>query len=254
MHLHGTWMYLENGAGAYLPRKHTVLVKPAERVSVAITADAPGPWAFHCHLLLHMETGMFRVVEILDAAPGQNHEILSTICGRHGCDPVSRGGYAGGKRGNITGQGKQILPVPHPRGKYHHPTHSDQNYAFLRADVLEYRPGRDDSDFRWDIQGWYGGDFNRLWFKTEGERNTAFKAEHDIDMQLLYGRFIGKYYDVQIGVRGETQTVRGKDVARAHAVIGFQGLAPYRYEVESALFISQQGDVSVRFQTSRDFY
>lgn len=72
-------------------------------------------------------------------------------------------------------------------------------------------------------------------------------------MQLLYGRFIGKYYDVQIGVRGETQTVRGKDVARAHAVIGFQGLAPYRYEVESALFISQQGDVSVRFQTSRDF-
>lgn len=70
MHLHGMWMYLENGAGAYLPRKHTVLVKPAERISVAITADAPGPWAFHCHLLLHMETGMFRVVETLDAVPG----------------------------------------------------------------------------------------------------------------------------------------------------------------------------------------
>lgn len=69
MHLHGMWMYLENGAGAYLPRKHTVLVKPAERVSVAITADAPGPWAFHCHLLLHMETGMFRVVEVLDPIP-----------------------------------------------------------------------------------------------------------------------------------------------------------------------------------------
>lgn len=69
MHLHGMWMHLENGAGAYLPRKHTVLVKPAERVSVAITADAPGPWAFHCHLLLHMETGMFRVVEVLDVIP-----------------------------------------------------------------------------------------------------------------------------------------------------------------------------------------
>jgi CopA family copper-resistance protein len=65
MHLHGMWMHLENGAGEYLPRKHTVIVKPAERVSVAITADAPGPWAFHCHLLLHMETGMFRVVEVL---------------------------------------------------------------------------------------------------------------------------------------------------------------------------------------------
>ena len=64
LHLHGMWMYLENGAGAYLPRKHTVIVKPAERLSVAITADAPGRWAFHCHLLLHMEAGMFRVVEV----------------------------------------------------------------------------------------------------------------------------------------------------------------------------------------------
>ena len=64
LHLHGMWMHLENDAGVYLPRKHTVVVKPAERLSVAITADAPGRWAFHCHLLLHMEAGMFRVVEV----------------------------------------------------------------------------------------------------------------------------------------------------------------------------------------------
>jgi CopA family copper-resistance protein len=64
LHLHGMWMHLENGAGAHLPRKHTVIVKPAERLSVAISADAPGRWAFHCHLLLHMEAGMFRVVEV----------------------------------------------------------------------------------------------------------------------------------------------------------------------------------------------
>ncbi len=64
LHLHGMWIQLENGAGAHLPRKHTVIVKPAERLSVAISADAPGRWAFHCHLLLHMEAGMFRVVEV----------------------------------------------------------------------------------------------------------------------------------------------------------------------------------------------
>jgi CopA family copper-resistance protein len=69
LHLHGMWMHLENGAGQYLPRKHTVIVKPADRVSVAITADAPGGWAFHCHLLLHMEAGMFRVVEVSGVAP-----------------------------------------------------------------------------------------------------------------------------------------------------------------------------------------
>jgi CopA family copper-resistance protein len=67
IHLHGMWMELENGAGALQPRKHTISVKPAERLSVAITADAPGQWALHCHLLLHMELGMFRVVEVSPA-------------------------------------------------------------------------------------------------------------------------------------------------------------------------------------------
>ena len=64
IHLHGMWMELENGGGANQPRKHTISVKPAERLTVAVTADAPGQWALHCHLLLHMEMGMFRVVEV----------------------------------------------------------------------------------------------------------------------------------------------------------------------------------------------
>ena len=64
IHLHGMWMELENGGGPNQPRLHTVMVKPAERLTVAITADEPGRWAMHCHLLLHMEMGMFRVVEV----------------------------------------------------------------------------------------------------------------------------------------------------------------------------------------------
>lgn len=69
IHLHGMWMEVENGAGEHQPRKHTITVKPAERLTLAITADAPGQWAMHCHLLLHMEMGMFRVVEV-SPAPG----------------------------------------------------------------------------------------------------------------------------------------------------------------------------------------
>lgn len=65
IHLHGMWMELETGAGEYRPRKHTISVKPGERVSALITADAPGDWAFHCHLLYHMEAGMFRVVSVV---------------------------------------------------------------------------------------------------------------------------------------------------------------------------------------------
>ncbi|MBW2065698.1 MAG: copper resistance system multicopper oxidase [Deltaproteobacteria bacterium] len=64
IHLHGMWMELENGHGRHIPRKHTVSVKPAERLSVLVSADAPGRWAFHCHLLYHMEMGMFRVVQV----------------------------------------------------------------------------------------------------------------------------------------------------------------------------------------------
>lgn len=73
MHLHGMWMELENGHGDRSPRVHTVNVKPAERVSLLVTADAPGRWAFHCHLLNHMEVGMFREVRV-SAAPSNHAE------------------------------------------------------------------------------------------------------------------------------------------------------------------------------------
>jgi CopA family copper-resistance protein len=56
IHLHGLWGELENGSGEFSPYKHTLLVKPAERVSYLISADTPGRWAFHCHLLYHMST------------------------------------------------------------------------------------------------------------------------------------------------------------------------------------------------------
>jgi FtsP/CotA-like multicopper oxidase with cupredoxin domain len=66
IHLHGMWMELENGAGAHKPRKHTVNVKPGEKLSVQVTADALGDWAFHCHLLYHLKAGMFRVVSVTE--------------------------------------------------------------------------------------------------------------------------------------------------------------------------------------------
>ena len=66
LHLHGMWMHLDNGNGAYNPRKHTVNLKPGERMFVEVEADAPGQWAFHCHILYHMEAGMFRVVDVGD--------------------------------------------------------------------------------------------------------------------------------------------------------------------------------------------
>ena len=64
MHLHGMWSDLESPGGGFQVRKHTITVQPAQRVSFLVTVDAPGRWAFHCHLLYHMAAGMFREVVV----------------------------------------------------------------------------------------------------------------------------------------------------------------------------------------------
>lgn len=144
-----------------------------------------------------------------------------------------------------------------PQQDWPRPVNDRERRLFTLVDVLEYRPrtGGDgsSSDYRWDIEGWYGGDYNRLWFKSEGQQDTAFKADYDVDFQLLYGRFIWKHYDIQVGGRMETQSFRGGNVTRGLGVIGLQGLVPYNYEFESALFIDQTGALSARLSYTKDF-
>ena len=64
MHLHGMWSELESPDGRFQVRKHTISVQPAQRVTFLVTADALGRWAWHCHLLYHMDAGMFREVVV----------------------------------------------------------------------------------------------------------------------------------------------------------------------------------------------
>ncbi|MGB3424246.1 MAG: copper resistance system multicopper oxidase [Castellaniella sp.] len=64
MHLHGMWSELEAPDGQFQARRHTIPVQPAQRISFLVTADALGRWAWHCHLMLHMDSGMFREVVV----------------------------------------------------------------------------------------------------------------------------------------------------------------------------------------------
>ena len=64
MHLHGMWQELDNGTGNFKPKKHTINIKPGETVVVEVPVDAVGEWAFHCHILYHADTGMFRKVVV----------------------------------------------------------------------------------------------------------------------------------------------------------------------------------------------
>jgi len=64
IHLHGMWSEVESADGRFQVRKHTVNVQPAQQISYAVSADNPGRWAYHCHMLFHMEAGMFREVVV----------------------------------------------------------------------------------------------------------------------------------------------------------------------------------------------
>jgi CopA family copper-resistance protein len=85
LHLHGLWMDLDNGAGEARPRKHVVIVPPGRTVSVTVTMAAVGRWPFHCHLLFHMMTGMFR--EFVVHPKGETLPTASSA-------PMTGGGHA----------------------------------------------------------------------------------------------------------------------------------------------------------------
>jgi FtsP/CotA-like multicopper oxidase with cupredoxin domain len=68
IHLHGMWSELESDQGEFLVRKHTITVQPGQRLAYSVSADALGRWAYHCHLLYHMEAGMFREVHVEHSA------------------------------------------------------------------------------------------------------------------------------------------------------------------------------------------
>jgi len=74
IHLHGMWSEVEDASGNFQVRKHTVNVHPAQKLSYAVTADALGRWAYHCHLLYHMEAGMFREVHVEPGEGVAHHE------------------------------------------------------------------------------------------------------------------------------------------------------------------------------------
>jgi copper resistance protein B len=111
---------------------------------------------------------------------------------------------------------------------------------FNLAEVQAHAGG---SGYRWDGEAWIGGDINRLWLKSEGE--GAFRDGVDgAEVQALYSRAIGPYFNLQAGVRHDFQP----SPTRTYATIGFEGLAPYMFEVEGAAFLSNKGEVFGRLE------
>jgi len=111
-------------------------------------------------------------------------------------------------------------------------------FNHFKAERLEYEGNENLSLFKWDVQNWIGNDKHKLWLKTEGDYVSEQNIFGRADLQLLYSRNISTFWDFQIGARRAFEPERTYD-----AVIGFQGLAPYFIEVESAMFITDNGNV-----------
>ena len=124
-------------------------------------------------------------------------------------------------------------------------------FSKVIADQLELRNNDGNNTLRWDIQGWRGTDYKKLWVKLEGEDETSANAG-ELELQTLYSQSIAPFWDFQIGARYDTTYGTGPNSDRLFGVIGFQGLAPYWFEVEPALFISEDGDVSARLVSTYD--
>ncbi len=124
--------------------------------------------------------------------------------------------------------------------------HGDFPVLWVQADRLEAQV-RDGADgLLWDVQSYYGGTTSKFWFKSEGE--GAFGEElEQAEVQALWSKAIGPYWDLQAGVR---QDLAGP--ATTHAVIGVQGLAPYMFEVDAALFLSHRGDLTAKIEGELD--
>ena len=117
--------------------------------------------------------------------------------------------------------------------------------VLLERAEMRFRDGRD--FYLLDGQAWYGGDINKVWFKAEVEGTWGADPEA-AEVQALWSHAIDPWFDLQAGVRYDP----APQPDRAHLVLGVQGLAPYWWEIDGALFLSSKGDVTARLEAEHD--
>jgi len=118
----------------------------------------------------------------------------------------------------------------------------DPTLSMLMIDQLEQRKGDNNRSLVLDGQAWLGQDLQKLWLKFDVERVSGESEE--LELQALYSKAIAPLWDVQVGVRHDLKPTP----SRTWAVIGLQGLAPYFFEVDAALFVDSSKRTAFRFQ------
>ena len=144
------------------------------------------------------------------------------------------------------GLGKPLPPGWDPA------VHDSPIETFTFTPKAEFRTGDQPDAFVLDAEGWIGGDYQRFWWKTDGEQETEGAKAGEIELQGLYSRLISPFWDFQAGVRVDRHYRGPARRTTGYFVIGLEGLAPYWFEVEPTLFVSDKGKVSARFTATYD--
>lgn len=130
---------------------------------------------------------------------------------------------------------------------------NDKIFGLARFEVLELAPGPDQRPLQWDFSAWVGKSYTRIWFKSDG--NVASNQRvGEIELQALYSRLVSPFWELQAGVRTDVAYSPDDTRTRALLVLGLQGMAPYRFELEPALFVSTDGDVSASLVAAYDVF
>jgi copper resistance protein B len=135
------------------------------------------------------------------------------------------------------------------------PIHDDAVFTFTQFELLEYRltdDGRD--EFGYDAQGWIGTDHHKFWWKSEGEMTFDGPDEGSANVQLLYATPISAFWYLQVGVELERTWEPGDTHERGSAVLGLQGIAPFQWDVEPALFLTNDGELLAQLTASYNLY
>ena len=153
-----------------------------------------------------------------------------------------------------TGMAAAAGTGPRAQSDWPLPVHDDTRYGQIMFDRFEYQAGDDEDVFLWDAQAWYGGDTNRLWITTEGEDIQSGGEGGEVEtFDVQFSHRFDRFWDVQAGVGYQTTYGPGPDRDRASVIVGVQGLAPYWFEVDAGLRVSEDGDASAEFEAEYDW-
>lgn len=180
-----------------------------------------------------------------DTMSGHDMDTMSDMDNMNGMDNMdgmSGGAMQGGpapadaRDPHAYSEGYGFGDIPRPRFADEH------NFGSLLVDRLEAVRTSDETFTAYDLQAWYGRDYNRAVFKSEGEINNGELEE--ASTELLWGHAITAFWDTQLGLRYDS----GEAPNRAWLGFGVQGLAPYWFEVDAAAYVGEEGRTALSFE------